>query len=175
MKNRKAPEARARAKSANRKLIKSAIDLDRPTELQKAIARRAYELFESRGCEHGQDLADWLRAESEILQTLQIKVIEYQDQLTVEAEIPGFSAEEIEVNAESRRLIISGGTNGAEGEEEENTFSREILARDILHLIYLPVDIDANKVESTLTGEILNVTLPKRVAGRPSHARPSAV
>ena len=34
------------------------------------IGRRAYELFEGRGQEHGKDLDDWLRAERE-LQTRQ--------------------------------------------------------------------------------------------------------
>ena len=31
------------------------------------IARRAYELFLERGGEHGHDVEDWLRAESEII------------------------------------------------------------------------------------------------------------
>ena len=31
-----------------------------------AIACRAYELFETRGCEHGHDWEDWFRAESEL-------------------------------------------------------------------------------------------------------------
>jgi hypothetical protein len=31
-----------------------------------AIAHRAYELFETRGCEHGRDWEDWFRAESEL-------------------------------------------------------------------------------------------------------------
>jgi hypothetical protein len=31
------------------------------------IRRRAYELYESRGCEPGQDEQDWLRAEKELL------------------------------------------------------------------------------------------------------------
>jgi len=31
-----------------------------------AIERRAYELFETRGCEHGHDWEDWFRAESEL-------------------------------------------------------------------------------------------------------------
>ena len=30
------------------------------------IARRAYELFEKRGCEHGHDVDDWLQAEREL-------------------------------------------------------------------------------------------------------------
>ena len=30
------------------------------------IARRAYELYEERGCEHGRDFDDWLLAEHEV-------------------------------------------------------------------------------------------------------------
>jgi hypothetical protein len=33
---------------------------------QDAIARRAYELFCERGCEHGHDLEDWLAAENQL-------------------------------------------------------------------------------------------------------------
>jgi len=37
-------------------------------ELTEDIVRvRAYQLYEERGCEHGHDLEDWLRAEAEIL------------------------------------------------------------------------------------------------------------
>jgi hypothetical protein len=31
------------------------------------ISHRAYELFQKRGCEHGHDLDDWLRAEAALL------------------------------------------------------------------------------------------------------------
>ena len=30
------------------------------------VARRAYELYEARGCEPGADLGDWLQAEQEL-------------------------------------------------------------------------------------------------------------
>ena len=35
-------------------------------QLHLAIACRAYELFETRGGEHGHDWEDWFRAESEL-------------------------------------------------------------------------------------------------------------
>ena len=37
-------------------------------EIQKLdqIRRRAYELYEQDGCEHGRDLEHWLRAEAEV-------------------------------------------------------------------------------------------------------------
>jgi hypothetical protein len=38
---------------------------------QDRIRERAYELYESRGHEAGQDAQDWLRAEQEILQRVQ--------------------------------------------------------------------------------------------------------
>jgi hypothetical protein len=34
------------------------------------VARRAYDLFLARGCEHGHDLDDWLQAERELQGTL---------------------------------------------------------------------------------------------------------
>ena len=37
-------------------------------ELTEEIIRmRAYQLFEQRGCRHGNDLEDWLQAEAEVL------------------------------------------------------------------------------------------------------------
>ena len=35
--------------------------------LRGRVALRAYQLFENRGCVHGQDLEDWFRAELEVL------------------------------------------------------------------------------------------------------------
>lgn len=35
--------------------------------IREAIERRAYELFERRGCRHGKDWQDWFQAEQQIL------------------------------------------------------------------------------------------------------------
>ena len=35
--------------------------------IRSTVARRAYEIFERRGCEHGFDLDDWVAAEKELL------------------------------------------------------------------------------------------------------------
>ena len=39
---------------------------DETRNIEDEIRRRAYELFEARGGEDGQELEDWLRAEEEI-------------------------------------------------------------------------------------------------------------
>ncbi|HEU4388698.1 MAG TPA: DUF2934 domain-containing protein [Blastocatellia bacterium] len=42
-----------------------------PDDLHERIARRAYELFEQRGANGGGDqLSDWIRAETEVLESL---------------------------------------------------------------------------------------------------------
>jgi hypothetical protein len=35
--------------------------------IQSTVAKRAYEIFEKRGCKHGFDLEDWMSAEKELL------------------------------------------------------------------------------------------------------------
>jgi Protein of unknown function (DUF2934) len=43
-----------------------------PTESD--IARRAYDLYLTRGCEHGHDVDDWLQAERELRDAVRIAV-----------------------------------------------------------------------------------------------------
>ncbi len=43
---------------------------------EEYIELRAFQLFEDRGCEHGHDLEDWLRAEAEILGTYEAAALE---------------------------------------------------------------------------------------------------
>jgi hypothetical protein len=38
-----------------------------PTAIEHEIRRRAYELYEARGCLHGLDREDWIQAEAEVL------------------------------------------------------------------------------------------------------------
>ena len=40
--------------------------LELPERFQRAGSRRAYELFQHRGGQHGHDLDDWLKGEAEI-------------------------------------------------------------------------------------------------------------
>ena len=50
------------AKSAKVNSEESTVDLE------EQIRRRAYQLYERRGCEHGHEVEDWLAAEAELAQ-----------------------------------------------------------------------------------------------------------
>jgi HSP20 family protein len=77
-------------------------------EFSQSVARRAYEYFEARGREFGHDLEDWFRAESELMRRVPVEIKEAENQITVRAEVPGFTANEINVSVEPQRLVISG-------------------------------------------------------------------
>ena len=59
-------------RAAQKHLTKCVITIenngDRHREIiQSAVAKRAYQIFETRGCKHGFDLEDWMSAEKELL------------------------------------------------------------------------------------------------------------
>lgn len=41
-------------------------DAGSPEQTEELIRQRAYGLYEERGCQHGYDVDDWLRAEAEV-------------------------------------------------------------------------------------------------------------
>jgi HSP20 family protein len=126
---------------------------ERFNKLSEQISRRAYEIFEGRGKTFGQDLEDWFKAESEILPPVQLRMAETDDAVTVEAEVPGFSAKDLEVSLEPWRLTISG---NKETKEEQEQCSEQLL-----RVIDLPLEIDSAKATATLKNGLLEINLPK--------------
>jgi len=77
-------------------------------KVQLAIARRAHELFEARGREHGHDLEDWVRAESELLCPVSIAMSESQGRVSVCANVASLQRGKIEASVEPHRVTILG-------------------------------------------------------------------
>ena len=120
MKSTMSTNAQARTQPAIFKLTASGTFVERTRHISAAIARRAYELFEARGSEHGHDCEDWFRAESELLTPIPATVVDTDGGFTVTAEVPGFTGKDVEVLAEPRRLIIRAKQAGNRGTGEGN-------------------------------------------------------
>jgi Protein of unknown function (DUF2934) len=59
---------RAARKCLNNWIITIESSEDRHKQIiQSTVAKRAYQMFEKRGCKHGFDLQDWMSAEKELL------------------------------------------------------------------------------------------------------------
>jgi HSP20 family protein len=136
-----------------------------------SIARRAFELFEGDGQWFGRDLEYWLRAEAETLHPLHLDVTEADGDFTVRAEVPGFSARELEIKVEPRRLRIAG-----KREIKEQKTGRKIrcetCADQILRIVDLPADVDTTKVNASLKDGILTLELPKAANARAIRIEP---
>ena len=83
--------------------------LNRKTEIDVMIARRAFELFEGRGGGHGHDVDDWITAELELLRPYRHDLKESAGAVVFHAELPcSFTPDQLNVSVEPRRLIVSG-------------------------------------------------------------------
>lgn len=120
--------------------------------LQLAVARRAYELFEVRGSEHGHDWEDWFRAESELLRPVPVVTSESRDMFTVCANVLGFGLEDLQVAVEPFRLTIFGSL----GNQLADAYPSEIL-----RIVKLPVEIMPERSRASLRAGVLRFDLPK--------------
>jgi HSP20 family protein len=135
--------------------------LDQLLQIYDGIARRAFEIFESRGGSPGHDLEDWFRAESELLHPVPLNLSESSGKFIVRAELPGFGRNDIEINVEPCCLAISGKRETKEEDENAKMIRFEWCADRIVRTLDLPSDVDTSKVSTTLKDGILTVHLPK--------------
>jgi len=130
-------------------------------QVQLAIARRAYELFETRGCEHGHDREDWFRAESELLQPVSVSMAESKDRITVRAVVAGFDETELKVSIEPHCITILGQkkTSGMKA-EDRTTEQTGSYPHQILEVINLAAQVTPERAAVELQGGVLKLELP---------------
>lgn len=94
-----------------------------------------------------------------------VDIREDNDNLIVEAELPGFKHDEISVSVEQGVLTISAQRRGEEqkGEQhlKERTFTR------VSRRFSLPTSVDTDKVDAHLDKGVLTLKMPKREEVKP--------
>ncbi len=133
----------------------------RMQEVYDSISKRAFEIFDNNGRWFGHELSDWLQAESEILHPVHLEIEETDDALNVRAEVPGFTADELDIHVEGNRLTIAGKHESKEESKKGKTIYSERCAKEIFRSVDLPSDVDAAKVNATLKDGVLSIDLPK--------------
>jgi HSP20 family molecular chaperone IbpA len=135
--------------------------ISRMNELYDLIAQRAFEIFEGDG-RPGRDQDNWFRAEQELLHPVHVCIGEADGALNIEAEVPGFNPDELQVSLEPKRLTIAGKkTSSRESKEKEETIYQERCSSEILRVIELPAEVDPAKASATLKNGVLDLKLPK--------------
>lgn len=144
-------------------LVSSDQILDRMKETFDTIARRAFEIFESKGRRFGRDLDDWFQAEAELLHPLHLEISETEGALTVQVGVPGFTEKDIEINLEPRGLTISGMRESAGERRKGKTISSERCSNRIFRVVDLPADVDtaSTAIKASYDKGMLTIVLPK--------------
>ena len=131
-------------------------------ELQLAIARRAYELFETRGWEHGHDWEDWFRAESELLRPVSVSMSESNERISVRANVLGFEENEVRVSVEPGQITILGKKEGSATETEGGKIEYiDWYPNQILKVIDLGAEVLPESSVVELRAGVLEFELPK--------------
>jgi HSP20 family protein len=144
------------------KLVEPKTLVERINQIRQDIARRAFQIFENGGGLFGRELDHWFQAEAELLHPVHVNITESDDALSVQAEVPGFNANEVEVSPEPRRLTISGKRATSKEESKRGkTLYQEQCSTELLRIIDLPTEVDARRSTATLKNGILELSLPK--------------
>ena len=138
----------------------------RSKEIYDSIARRAFEIFESSGGVSGHDDEDWLKAEAELLHPVHLDIAESDEAVTVRAEVPGFSAKELEIRLAPRRLAITGKRQTKQEQSAENTVYSERCVDQVFRLVELPAEVNPEKATATLNDGVLQLAIPKATLTR---------
>lgn len=87
--------------------------------------------------------------------------------LHVEAELPGFKPEEVEIAFENQTLTIRGSRGPVPTPEAATVLRKERWHGSFERSIRFTQPVDAENVAATLTNGILRIVLPKPVAAQP--------
>ena len=95
-----------------------------------------------------------------------MNVWEDAENVYVEAELPGMSMDDIDIQLLDKQLTIKGRRDAIQGDGVKQ-HRRERYVGSFERELTTPIEIDAEKTRAELRDGVLTVTLPKAVAARP--------
>jgi HSP20 family protein len=107
---------------------------------------------------------DWDRWESAPMQASAgpcVNVIDHDDEVIVQAEVPGFKKEELDVSISDRWLTIRGETHAMKKDEQGQYYRCEISHGGFSRTINLPAAVDETKAKASMSDGLLELHLPK--------------
>ena len=96
-----------------------------------------------------------------------INVTEDKDHYRVRAELPGLSAEDLDISITGNSLALSGERKISEEAKDAKYHRRERESGKFSRMIELPDHVDGEKVEAKMADGILTVVLPKAETAKP--------
>jgi len=99
---------------------------------------------------------------------------ETKDAYHLRADLPGLTAEDIEINATSETITLGGETKAQADVTDDGWLRQERRTGKFQRAFTLPVEIDPNKIEAKLTKGVLELVVPKAESTKPRTIKISA-
>jgi len=90
-----------------------------------------------------------------------------EDDVVVQAEVPGFAPEDIDVSVVQNTLTLRGSRKPEELKEGETYHRRERWTGKFVRSLELPFEVDSGKVEAEYKNGILSIKLPRAEEHKP--------
>ena len=129
--------------------------------LYDQIQKKAFELFEQRGCGFGNEMNDWLNAESQFVLAPPSELVEGKKAFEIHVAAPGFTADQFKVDVLPDCIIVSAKVDSKKQEKHSKIHFSEMSHKDMLRRFYLPVKIDPDQVHASLEDGILKIVARK--------------
>jgi len=128
--------------------------------IHEAIARRAYQIFESRGSAPGHQMEDWRRAESEIMRPLSCGFLISENKIELTADVASFNEGEIEICVEPRRLMICGTGRASKAGKSPEGNAAHPGNDSIFRFLNLSHSVKPSEATARFKGRVLEIELP---------------
>jgi HSP20 family protein len=99
---------------------------------------------------------------SEEIESFPIDISETENEVIVRADLPGFSKEEVSVNATENTLTIEAKRKEKKEEKGERFYRIERKVGSLRRTVSLPVEIDAERAKAKMKDGVLEIVLPKK-------------
>ncbi len=93
------------------------------------------------------------------------------DALLVEASLPGYKPEDVEITVENGTLSIRAEDRSEDTREEGSWVVREISRGSVMRTVTLPTGLEADKAEATFEHGVLKLRVPKAEQVKPRQIR----
>lgn len=100
---------------------------------------------------------------------IEVNVKDSGENILVEAKIPGFEKEEINIHVEDNILVIEGSKSSEkeEGEKDSEYYLREYSTENVRRSVSLPSKVDGDSAEAEMKSGILKIKIPKQAEVMP--------
>lgn len=90
-----------------------------------------------------------------------VDVIEHDNEIKVQAALPGVKKEDLDVSIDDQMVTIRASCKQEEETKNENYYCREINRGEFQRTLSLPTQVDGEKAKASFKDGILDITIPK--------------